>query len=102
LSYILIKSLDFHLARKDSYFLNSCKEIKTRKQRGFVAIENHGKPPALALKVPISLFQCSKLTIVHHAQENSDTEEASEEHPGTQSSHSVAVFCCVTSIHLQL
>jgi len=64
LSYSLAKSFDFQLAGKSSYFLNSCAETKNRKQGGFVAIETHGRPPALGLEVPVSSFQCPKLTIV--------------------------------------
>lgn len=64
LSCTLAKSFDLQLAGKNSYFLNSCTETKTRKQGGFVAIETHGRPPALALEVPVSSFEYPKLTIV--------------------------------------
>lgn len=64
LSYTLAKSFDFQLAGKNSDFLNSCTETENRKQGGFVAIETHGKPPALVIEVPISSFQYPKLSIV--------------------------------------
>lgn len=64
LSCSLALPFDFQLAGKNSYFLNNSTETKNRKEGAFVAIKTHGRPPALALTVPVSLFQCSKLTVV--------------------------------------